>query len=164
MFERYSQKAKRAIFFARYQASQFGTPDIDTEHLLLGILSQDRDLLPSLAGPDVNETIRARIRQQYPARDRIPTSADLPFSEAGIRVLKYAAEEADRLGSRTIKHKHLLIGLLREEDCPATTILKELGVTREAIIHSRIPGGRVTGKAAPNITTSPSRVRARWSS
>ena len=38
MFERYTEKARRVIFFARYEASQFGSPCIETEHLLLGLL------------------------------------------------------------------------------------------------------------------------------
>jgi hypothetical protein len=35
MFERYTEKARRTIFFARNEASQFGSPTIETEHLLL---------------------------------------------------------------------------------------------------------------------------------
>ena len=44
MFERYTEKARRTIFFARYEASQFGSPVIDTEHLLLGLLREDKSL------------------------------------------------------------------------------------------------------------------------
>ena len=42
MFERYTEKARRVIFFGRYEASQFGSPYIDTEHLLLGIVREDK--------------------------------------------------------------------------------------------------------------------------
>src|SRR5436190_307661 len=42
MFERYTEKARRVIFFARYEASQFGSPYIDTEHLLLGLLREEK--------------------------------------------------------------------------------------------------------------------------
>ena len=44
MFERYTEKARRVIFFARYEASQFGSPYIETEHLLLGLLREDKQL------------------------------------------------------------------------------------------------------------------------
>ena len=44
MFERYTEKARRVIFFARYEASQFGSPYIETEHLLLGLLREDKAL------------------------------------------------------------------------------------------------------------------------
>ena len=44
MFERYTEKARRTIFFARYEASQFGSPYIETEHILLGLLREDNAL------------------------------------------------------------------------------------------------------------------------
>ncbi len=112
-FDRYSDKARRVIFFARYEASEFGSPAIDTEHLLLGILREFQDLLLAVAPSAEAETIREQIRLQAPTRDKIPTSVDLPFSESAKGVLNSASEEADRLGSRTISTHHLLLGLLR---------------------------------------------------
>ena len=50
MFERYTEKARRSIFFARYEASQFGSPVIDTEHLLLGLLREDKALADRVLG------------------------------------------------------------------------------------------------------------------
>ena len=44
MFERYTEKARRTIFFARYEASQFGCSYIETEHLLLGLFREDKAL------------------------------------------------------------------------------------------------------------------------
>ena len=44
MFERYTEKARRVIFFARYEASRYGSPCIETEHLLLGLLREDASL------------------------------------------------------------------------------------------------------------------------
>lgn len=50
MFERYTEKARRVIFFARYEASQYGSPYIETEHLLLGLCREDRTIKRLLAG------------------------------------------------------------------------------------------------------------------
>ena len=44
MFERYTEKARRVIFFARYEASQFGAQAIEAEHILLGLLREDKQL------------------------------------------------------------------------------------------------------------------------
>ena len=49
MFERYTEKSRRVIFFARYEASQYGSPYIETEHLLLGLLRESPDLTRQLA-------------------------------------------------------------------------------------------------------------------
>jgi len=75
--ERYTEKARRVIFFARYEASQFGSPYIETEHLLLGLLREDKAL--------TNRFLRQHssvdsIRKQIEAHTRfakVSTSVDL---------------------------------------------------------------------------------------
>jgi ATP-dependent Clp protease ATP-binding subunit ClpC len=56
MFERYTEKARRVIFFARYEASQFGSPHIETEHILLGLLREDKALRRRLRPPPISAT------------------------------------------------------------------------------------------------------------
>ena len=61
MFERYTEKARRVIFFARYEASNYGSTEIDTEHLLLGILRETasvRKMLPLGAAEAIRATDR----------------------------------------------------------------------------------------------------------
>src|SRR6478672_10394723 len=134
MFERYTEKARRVIFFARYEASQFGSPYIETEHLLLGVLREDKALtnrlLPSHASID---SIRSQIEASTTFRDKVSTSVDLPLSNEGKRVLAYAAEEAERLAHKHIGTEHLFLGLLREDKCFAAQLLKERGVVLSGI-------------------------------
>src|ERR1700761_2224044 len=116
MFERYTEKARRVIFFARYEASQFGSPFIESEHLLLGILREDKELSHRfLSSQATFESLRRQIEQHTTIRESIPTSVDLPLSNECKRVLAYAAEEAERLAHKHIGTEHLLLGLLREE-------------------------------------------------
>src|SRR6202008_1510562 len=128
MFERYTGKARRVIFFARYEGSQFGSPYIETEHLLLGILREaqplSRRLLPGLS----DESVRSQVEAHTTKREKVSTSVDLPLSNESKRVLAYAAEEAERLGHKHIGTEHLLLGLLREEKCFASEILQERGL------------------------------------
>jgi len=126
MFERYTEKARRVIFFSRYEASQYGSPEIDTEHLLLGLIREDKSLhrwLPK-ASP---KTIRRRVDDHSPKHPSISTAVDLPLNEAAKRVLKYAADEADRLANKHIGTEHIFLGLLDEEDCFAAKLLREGG-------------------------------------
>jgi hypothetical protein len=44
MFEKYTEKARRAIFHAREETSKFGTPRIESEQLLLGLLAADKSI------------------------------------------------------------------------------------------------------------------------
>jgi ATP-dependent Clp protease ATP-binding subunit ClpA len=141
MFERYTQKARRSIFFARYEASQFGSAEIDTEHLLLGLFREDHSLLG--LGPELPvEAIRKRIASARPGREKIPTSHDLPLSQACKRALALGAEEAQKFGDEYIRTGHLLIGLL-DQECFAAQMLREFGwaadTLRQAVAASPEP-------------------------
>ena len=129
MFERYTEKARRVIFFARYEASQCGSPNIETEHLLLGLLREDKALTNRfLRSHGSIESIRKQIEGRTAIREKVSTSVDLPLSQESKRVLAYAAEEAERLAHKHIGTEHLLLGLLREEKCFAAEILHERGL------------------------------------
>ena len=129
MFERYTEKARRVIFFARYEASQFGSPYIETEHLLLGLMREDKALTNRfLRSHATVESIRKQIEEHTTIRDKVSTSVDLPLSNESKRVLAYGAEEAEQLGHKHIGTEHLFLGLLREEKCFAAKILGERGV------------------------------------
>jgi len=142
MFERYTEKARRVIFFARYEASQFGSPYIETEHLLLGLLREDKALTNRYLRSHASiESIRKQIEGHTTIREKVSTSVDLPLSHECKRVLAYAAEEAERLSHKHIGTEHLLLGLLREEKCFAAEILRERGLRlsniREEMLRSQ---------------------------
>jgi hypothetical protein len=127
MFERYVEKARRVIFFARYEASQLGAPYIETEHLLLGLLREDRSLRDKLP-IGASERIRKRIEETAPEAQRISTSVDLPQSKDSKKALHYAAEESKALGHDHIDCGHLTLGLLRVENSPVAAILGDFGI------------------------------------
>src|SRR5437660_46107 len=134
MFERYTEKARRVIFFARYEASQFGSPYIETEHLLLGLLREDKALANRfLRSHAAIESIRKQIEAHTTVREKVSTSVDLPLSHECKRVLAYGAEEAERLSHKHIGTEHLLLGLLREEKSFAAEILHERGLRLSAV-------------------------------
>ncbi|HSV33686.1 MAG TPA: ATP-dependent Clp protease ATP-binding subunit [Pyrinomonadaceae bacterium] len=135
MFERYTEKARRVIFFARYEASQFGAHAIEPEHLLLGLMREDKTLTGRFF-PRAQisiESIRREIEGRTLLRERIPTSVELPLAPETKRVLAYSHEESDRLQHRHIGTEHLLLGLLREERSMAAEILYERGLRLNAV-------------------------------
>ena len=147
MFERYTEKARRVIFFARYEASQFGSPYIETEHLLLGLLREDKALSNRFLRSHASvESIRKQIETHTTIREKVSTSVDLPLSNECKRVLAYAAEEAERLSNKHIGTEHLLLGLLREEKCFASEILLERGL-RLSTVRDEL--ARTTQERAP---------------
>jgi ATP-dependent Clp protease ATP-binding subunit ClpC len=130
MFERYTEKARRVIFFARYEASQFGASQIEAEHILLGLIREDKNLTSRFfhrSHANV-ESIRKEIESRSIRHERISSQIDLPLSGEAKHVLAFAAEESERLGNRHIGTEHLLLGLLREENSVAAEILYERGL------------------------------------
>ena len=147
MFERYTEKARRVIFFARYEASQFGSPYIETEHLLLGLLREDKALTNRFLRSHASiESIRKQIEGRTPIREKVSTSVDLPLSQECKRVLAYAAEEAERLAHKHIGTEHLLLGLLREDKSFAAEILHERGLRLSTLREelSRVQNDKAT--------------------
>src|SRR5882762_3958923 len=117
MFERYTEKARRVIFFARYEASQFGAPAIEPEHLLLGLMREDKTLTGRFfpRAQITIESIRREIEGRTLLRERIPTSVELPLAPETKRVLHYSHEESDRLQHRHIGTDFLLMGTVPTE-------------------------------------------------
>jgi ATP-dependent Clp protease ATP-binding subunit ClpC len=135
MFERYTERARRVLFFARYEASQLGSVSIETEHLLLGLIREGKGLTSRIFGrAHVSlENIRKEVEGRTVFREKVSTSVDIPFSGETKRALQYSAEEADRLLHNYIGTEHLLLGLLREERSIASTILLEKGMRLNSV-------------------------------
>ncbi|HMD70132.1 MAG TPA: Clp protease N-terminal domain-containing protein [Bryobacteraceae bacterium] len=134
MFERYTEKARRVIFFARYEASQHGERYIETPCLLLGVLREDKGLMSRLLSGSYPEAarLRADVEALLPGSESISTSVDLPLSHASKRALAYGAEESQRLQHEHIGTGHLLLGLLRESG-PEAACLKAHGIELEGL-------------------------------
>ncbi|HEX4346097.1 MAG TPA: ATP-dependent Clp protease ATP-binding subunit, partial [Vicinamibacterales bacterium] len=135
MFERYTERARRVLFFARYEASQLGSISIETEHLLLGLIREGKGLTSRIfARSHLSlENIRKEIEGRTVFREKVSTSVEIPFSAETKSVLKFAAEEADRLLHNYIGTEHLLLGILREERSVAASILVEKGMRLNAV-------------------------------
>ena len=141
MFERYTERARRVLFFARYEASQLGSISIETEHLLLGLIREGKGLTSRIfARSHLSlESIRKEIEGRTVFREKVSTSVEIPFSTETKRVLQYSAEEADRLLHNYIGTEHLLLGILREDRSVGSSILTERGMrlntVREDIVQ-----------------------------
>ena len=141
MFERYTERARRVLFFARYEASQLGSVSIETEHLLLGLIREGKGLTSRLfSRANVSlDTIRKEIEGRSVFREKVSTAVEIPFSAETKRSLQYAVEEAGRLLHNYIGTEHLLLGILREERSVAASILMDKGMrlntAREDIVQ-----------------------------
>lgn len=133
MFERYTEMARRVIFFARYEASVATSDAIEPEHLLLGIAREDKPLLARFLpeGRASVEELRQRLLSRL-ERKGVAVSVELPLSPESKLTLHHAHEESQRLNHRHIGTEHLLLGVLRE-DSPASQALCGFDVRLEDV-------------------------------
>jgi ATP-dependent Clp protease ATP-binding subunit ClpC len=135
MFERFTEEARRALFFARFEVSELGGPAIEAEHLLLGILRADQGPAPRLfaAAGFSYSGARAAIQASQNRRERLSTSIEIPFTDEAKRVFERAQEEASRLDHSYIGNEHLLLGILREDGSFAAGLLGSHGLNVESL-------------------------------
>jgi ATP-dependent Clp protease ATP-binding subunit ClpA len=150
MFKRYSPPARRVIFFAREIALHAGSDQIDSTHILSGLLIEqsthvNRGFQLSSHFPD--ETARLK------GLKRFPQPKDIPLSSDGKKIVAGAAAEADRLHEYWIDTDHLMLAILSEPSCPASISLSkagyELGHARSTV--SKMSGSRETYGTPPAL-------------
>ncbi len=132
MFERYTEGARKVIYFSRMEAGAYGSPQIETEHLLLGLILEGDPQVQAVLGEAGAAVVREKVEAAYPP-PRKTGFQDLPLSHHSKRALAYAAEEAERMRSETIGALHLLLGLLREPRGLAAQVSAELKASLEAV-------------------------------
>jgi len=140
-FDRFTAKARQALFFSRYEASELGSRVIDPEHILLGLVRAGQHLTNDVlarAGLSL-AAARAEIAPPSP-REPLDSSVVIPFSTVTTLVLRAARAEADRLAHDRIGLAHVVLGLLRARESVAASILRRIGIgsdlVREALPSS----------------------------
>ena len=129
MFEKYNEKARRALFFARYESSKLGSKVIESEHILLGVLREGEEIIKEIFArfnvkPD---EIRREIEGDRVFVERVSSTQELPLSEESKKILAYASHEAESMMHPYVGTEHLLIGILRVDPCVAGRILMSHG-------------------------------------
>jgi ATP-dependent Clp protease ATP-binding subunit ClpC len=157
MFERYTEGARRAIFFARYEASQCGSSSIEAEHLLLGLMREDKRLMFILLSPEGQEHICSTIRSRSHGREKVSTSIDMPLSEECKKALHGAAGQADLHADLHIGTEHLLFGLLSLKSSLAAELLVQQGITPERLLQGlkKTPSSERPSREQPKRRFSP---------
>jgi uncharacterized protein (TIGR03435 family) len=130
VFERYTERARRVLFLARYETGRAGSSAVEPEHLLLALVRERSGLSGRIferarVSPD---EVRNAIESRTTRREAISSEDELPLSSSTKRVLELTAQESDRLLHNYIGTEHLLLGILREDRSLAASILAERGL------------------------------------
>ena len=155
-FEKFSERARRALTHAQEEAQRFGHNYIDTEHILLGLIAEEDGIATKvLANLGVlPNKIRAAV-EFVVGRGERSAIGEVGLTPRAKRVIELAVDEARRLNHSYIGTEHLLLGLLRERDGAAVGVLESFGVTFEktqAEINNILSQGASQPRAAARGT------------
>jgi ATP-dependent Clp protease ATP-binding subunit ClpC len=156
MFEKFTERGRKVIVYAREEAERLQNDYLGTEHILLGTLREEDGIPVAVLrkmGIDIDQ-IRMEVERNLPSSGNTLTFGDIPFTPRAKKVLEYAVEEARLLGHNYIGSEHLLLGLIREEEGIGGKILRSFGVNllgaRQLVInYLRRAATQTTAKKSP---------------
>jgi ornithine carbamoyltransferase len=154
MWQRFTERARRVVFFAQEEAARYGENYVATEHLLLGLVRES----DSVAGRILERLdvplgrLRVEIEMQV-TRGHGKLGQDMQLTPRAKKVIDLAYEEARELNNNYIGTEHLLLGLVREGDGLAARVLVKQGAdyerTKKAVQEMQEAGGPMTPEESP---------------
>ena len=132
MWMRFTEGARKVVFYAQEEAGRLGESYVATEHLLLGLMRESDSVATRILdcmGVSLR-TIRREIERQV-TRSDVRLGQDMQLTPRAKRVIDLAYDEARRLNNNYIGTEHLLLGLIREGDGMAAKTLGKLNITLE---------------------------------
>ena len=146
MWQRFTERARKVVFYAQEEAGRLGENYVSTEHLLLGLVRENDSVAARILdriGVSLGR-IRSEIERQV-ARGDGRLGQDMQLTPRAKRVIDLAYDEARQLNNNYIGTEHLLLGLIREGEGLAGRVLSKLGVdldrTRREVMHLQEGGG-----------------------
>ncbi len=129
MFEKFTERGRKVIIYAKEEAEKRQNDYLGTEHLLLATLKEEDGLPVAILKRMgiTSEEIRMEIERNLPRGTNLMTFGDIPFTPRAKKVLELAVEEARLLGHNYIGSEHILLGLVREEEGIGGKILRNFG-------------------------------------
>ena len=133
-FEKFSERARRVLTLAQEEAQNFNHSYIGTEHILLGLVREEEGVAAKVLinlGVGLSK-VRSAV-EFIIGRSEKPNVSEIGLTPRAKRVIELAIDEARHLGHNYIGTEHLLLGLLREGEGVAASVLDSLGVTIERV-------------------------------
>jgi ATP-dependent Clp protease ATP-binding subunit ClpC len=135
MYERFTDRARKVMMLANQEAQRFNHEYIGTEHILLGLMSEGTgpaaDALKKL-NVDLRAARREVERVLAAGKGEVPTG-HLPHTTQAKKMIEFAIEEAREMNHTYVGAEHLLLGLIREQECVAAQVLMNLGLKLEEV-------------------------------
>ncbi len=135
MFDRFTERARRTIMIAKEEALRFEHPMLDCEHLLLGVLRDEKGVgVHTLERLNIDlDDFRSDLAHRLLRGAKGRRVTNIPFSPAAKEVLRLAIEISRELGHNYVGTEHLMLGILREGNNLGALVLREYGLTERIL-------------------------------
>ncbi|CAA7404962.1 unnamed protein product [Spirodela intermedia] len=170
VFERFTERAIKAVIFAQKEARALGGDMVFTQHLLLGLIAEDRSPEGFLSSGITIDAARRAVQTIWadaaggaPAGGGLQAT-DVPFSISTKRVFDAAVEYSRSMRCNFVAPEHIAIGLLTVDDGSAGQVLKSLGAdinNLASVALSRLQGELAKEGRDPSAAAPPPRLRER---
>jgi ATP-dependent Clp protease ATP-binding subunit ClpC len=133
-FEKFSERARKVLSLAQEEAQRFNHNYISTEHILLGLVRESEGVAAKVLSNLGVELTKVRSSVEFIiGRGERPATGEIGLTPRAKKVIELAVDEARRLNHHYIGTEHLLIGLMREGDGVAASVLETLGITLDKV-------------------------------
>ncbi len=149
MWQRFTECARKVVFYAQEEAGKWGENFVSPEHLLLGLVRESDNMASRVldrlgVSPEaVREGVEAQLQPGEGKQEK-----DMHLTPAAKKVIDFAYEESKQLKNNYVGAEHLLLGMLREPGGIAPDVLTGLSVTLDA---AREAVRQIQGKGASRI-------------
>jgi ATP-dependent Clp protease ATP-binding subunit ClpC len=153
MYQRFTEKAERAISFSQQSAVELGHNYVGTEHILLGLVKEGTGVAARvLQSQGITEEKILKEIDELIGRGENVGEAPVGFTPRTKRVLELAFKEARRMGQGYIGTEHLLLGIMKEGESVAVRIMVDLGVDPQKLLSELI---KILNEEAPGAAGAP---------
>jgi ATP-dependent Clp protease ATP-binding subunit ClpA len=155
MLELWSMASRQVLFVARGEAGAAGCSQIDTEHLLLGLVTVDPASVSKTGAVVTIDEIKAYAQRWHANEAAVPTSVDMAMTDEAKRVMEEAATEAMASGCKVVRTEHLLFLLIKETGCHAAIVLQEKGGSLDSARAAMMAVAGSVDQAGTNLNALP---------
>ena len=136
-----TKPARQAVTYARNAAEELGHGYVGTEHLMIGLIRADGGMASAvLTENGVTEDVLLPLIEQLVSEDGVGVQDAADYTPRARRVIEMSSREAARLQSDQVGTEHLLMALIKEEDCIAVRLLNTLGVSFQKVYMELLSG------------------------
>ena len=156
MFERFTDRARRVVVLAQDEAKMLNHNYIGTEHILLGLIHEGEGVAAkALEQMGISlEAVREQVEEVI-GHGQAQPSGHIPFTPRAKKVLELSLREALQMNHSYIGTEHILLGLIREGEGVAASVLIKLGADLNRVRNTvlQLLSGYQGGGEGPPITS-----------